>query len=475
VIRVLYIEDQVEAEEKFRARMERLPAHVNVTIARSRVSAIEALNLPFDLVVCDLRIPTIDGALDDAEEHGWYVLDELRIRQPGTPGIVLTGIADAARARRWMRRGHADAFGNGTDIPTNEFFSKDDWEGLMAAVERLAAAIESLTNIKIDNNANEPLEPDEERVIRVHVSRQGGAAAVVDRRFSGHSGSKSFGVTVTNDHGDEIEHLFVKIGRALLAAKEVTNYEQHISHLEPGTMAQMAGHVTRGCGLTGGVVYALAATYRDDLYSILSQDPDGAALVARRLDEMQGTWRASAARRHTTVRQVRRQFVTDLDMDEIRDELRDIPWQAYEDSELDAIQLVQHRDMHGSNALVNRDMIPILIDAGNAGVTLGAIDAVSMELSVVLQESGETARGAWPSAIQATAWLDLAQYLEGCPFPDFVRACRAWALKSGASSTEIAALAYAYSLRQLLYPDTNHALALAVITGICGALNRQDG
>ena len=124
-----------------------------------------------------------------------------------------------------------------------------------------------------------------------------------------------------------------------------------------------------------------------------------------------------------------------------------------------------HGDLHGSNIFVSPAGAQ-LIDYGDVGTAAASLDPVTLELSLFFHPDAPYRDGVWPSLEQAGSWGDLSTYIAACPFPDFVRDCRRWALRAGAGNREVAACAYGYLLRQLKYEDTNKALALALLDGV---------
>lgn len=127
---------------------------------------------------------------------------------------------------------------------------------------------------------------------------------------------------------------------------------------------------------------------------------------------------------------------------------------------------VSHGDLHGCNILVAATGKTNLVDYGEVGDGPASLDPVTLELSLLFHPNAPGAAGPWPTAEQATAWGDLAAYLHGCPFSQFVRECRAWALRVAAGKREVAASAYSYLVRQLNYRDTNKERALALLDGV---------
>ena len=94
------------------------------------------------------------------------------------------------------------------------------------------------------------------------------------------------------------------------------------------------------------------------------------------------------------------------------------------------------------------------------------MDPITLELSLLFHPDSPGAGGAWPTLQDAHVWGDLDAYVACCPFAQFVRECRSWALRAAAGKREVAASAYAYLVRQLKYRDTRKELALALLGGV---------
>jgi hypothetical protein len=133
---------------------------------------------------------------------------------------------------------------------------------------------------------------------------------------------------------------------------------------------------------------------------------------------------------------------------------------------------IQHRDLHGLNVLVSDSNEPLLIDYDNYAAANCAIDPVTLELSAIFHrdEAAQRARGDWPSVKAARAWSDLDAYLEGCPYPDAIRACRVWAADAAASKEEMAATLLSAAIRQFWFDNTDKELATAFVEAGIAAL-----
>jgi hypothetical protein len=147
--------------------------------------------------------------------------------------------------------------------------------------------------------------------------------------------------------------------------------------------------------------------------------------------------------------------------------LEGIAVESLERRTLDSRVGIQHGDLHGSNVFVGGNGSPLLIDYGEVGPAPLATDPVVLELSLLFHPRGREISGGWPSEEQAGHWATVDEFVQGCPFPEFVRATRSWAQSSGGGGTRaVFASAYAHCVRQVPYPDTDNEIARAVITSI---------
>src|SRR5947208_11723576 len=115
VIRVLFVEDDLEYA---RGLMEALAAAIpalDLRHTRSRAAAFLALEeQSFDLVICDLRIPTTDGALDEHVDHGLAVYAKINDDARGTPVFILSAFGTIELVREiYQGAPREDVFGTG--------------------------------------------------------------------------------------------------------------------------------------------------------------------------------------------------------------------------------------------------------------------------------------------------------------------------------------------------------------------------
>jgi ActR/RegA family two-component response regulator len=89
-MRVLFVDDDETFVAAVAPKLETIVGAGRLTVAKSLDSAIGALQTgEFDFFILDLKIPTVDGGLDEDVAHGQVVFREAQQRAPGTPVYFL--------------------------------------------------------------------------------------------------------------------------------------------------------------------------------------------------------------------------------------------------------------------------------------------------------------------------------------------------------------------------------------------------
>ena len=84
-------------------------------------------------------------------------------------------------------------------------------------------------------------------------------------------------------------------------------------------------------------------------------------------------------------------------------------------------------------------------------------------MSVITHPDGRVAVKGWPTPEAAGQWTEIERWAGDSPIPDFLNACRSWALvASDGSRRAVYANAYALALKLLKYDDVDRDIALAV-------------
>jgi hypothetical protein len=452
-IRVLIVEDESERAERLRrACVGALEREVEVEVAPDAAAGAASLaQREFDLVVDDASdgLALFHAAADEHPGVPVVVLSDL-----GTPAIVNELLAEARRA---------DLFGLDDERPMVSFHSHDDLDGCAGAIETLVRATAEVAAIPIEADGPLELSTSEARALQIFARRTGAARARASGLGGGLSGAKTVVLDAEDQTGMKTAHVVGKLSHVSAIPGGVEGYENAIPYLPAGLGAALAGVVNAGAGDTGAAFYRLADDYRRTWFECLAQAPGDAAHAARRLHDRFADRYLDDPHERRTVGDVRRSIWSDEEMSEAVADPPDIG--AVESVEIEVSRAIQHRDLHGMNLLVSDSNEPLLIDYDNYAPANCALDPITLELSAIFHrdEGAQSARGAWPSVEQAARWPDLDAYLEGCPYPEAIRACRAWAEDAAAAQQEIWATLVGSAIRQFWFDNTDKELAGALV------------
>jgi len=242
--------------------------------------------------------------------------------------------------------------------------------------------------------------------------------------------------------------------------QEAGRYEQLAARLPVGLGALVLYVVQAGAGRRGALIYQLADEHTESLFGLVANNDPAALTAAERLRERLTDWVSTSPVVVRSLSEIRRGSISDMD-------LRRSSVEPPDERGIDVTvhEGLAHGDLHGFNVLVTPQGEPTLIDYGEVRRAPAALDPLTLELSLIFHPNMAANLGAWPSEEQAGQWMDLDSYCTGCPFENFVRACRSWAYDVAETVDEVAATAYAYSIRQAKYGNPTLNLALAVAEG----------
>lgn len=462
---VLIVEDEEDFVEEIRQTFNDLPGHAHVTVAASRDKAISLIGSQFfDLLVLDLRIPTVDGALDGNPEHGHAVFARARLASPGTPILVLTGSpAEDFIPSLLEQQQQVDIWGEGRKVGTVTFLQKYKFDEFPGKLGPIMAAINGLSEVELERGgANLKIEHD--RLIRIFARRFGGTRCVLSQVGGGLSGAAVLRLRITDSGGAPIHDAIAKLGLPQDVRDEARRFDDFVVRLHPSATPRKLATLDFGASTEAGIFFGLAEGFTHSAFSIAATSLGGPSV--QRVEAAVRRWVDGVPETRRTIADVRRKVLSDSDLATILTEFS-IPWASwFEEREIQARWGCIHGDLHGENVLISEDGQVVLIDYGDVGEGPSALDPITLELSLLFHPQGALRGSGWPASEQARKWGDIENYTMDCPASDFVRACRSWAEKNGAGKREIAASAYAYLIRQLKYADTDKDLVLQLLEGV---------
>ena len=470
---VLVVEDDDDFVEEIRNILGGLPGEWNIDVARSRDEAFARIDASdfLDLVILDLKIPTASGRLDAEPVHGYSVFDKIRTVAPGTPIFVLTGSpAEDFISELLNNQQQIDIWSEGRKTGNILFLKKYRVNECHGILEPIANAIEGLSGVELDRGGIN-LSIAEDRLLRIFAKKFQGVRCVVAGLGGGLSGARVIRLRVTDSQGVQVHDAVAKLTELQAVREECERYDNFMSRLDPAVTPRKLATLEFGAHKMAGVFFGLADGFFESGFDIVRGDQERAGNMIENVEAATARWVANVPETRRTIQRFRQRVLDDTKMEEIR-AVYGLDWiPDFEDREIQSRWACVHGDLHGCNILVAADGAIVLIDYGDVGEGPASLDPVTLELSLLFHPEAAGAAGEWPTVDQARSWGALDAYVVNCPFPDFVRECRRWALNVGAGYRDVAASAYSYLVRQLKYNDTKKELSLALLEGVRSSYN----
>jgi CheY-like chemotaxis protein len=482
MMRLLIVENNASFEADLRGGIAGI-ANVVIEVARSREEAVRAINDgEYDLILCDLRIPSAVGRVDAAVEHGLAVHSHARLETPGTPVVVMSayGTLDIVKGL-YEAAPREDPFGLRRDEPMSTFFQKSDLPELVEHVKTTATHRAALENIAIHSGGVDfGLSVADRTVIRLFCRRHDGVVARLRPLRPGLSSARVIRIEVVDEHGARRSQALAKLSSYLEAVDEAARFRRLVApQLASGAFAHLIDEVKAGACRTAGLFYWFAGgngdpdAYSSSLFDLLPDNEDVAVRAVEGLKERLRPWVAAAHQEELTVRDVRRLLVDDQEFADIAPGLVPESASRVEDMQVYVNRGPEHGDLHGFNVLVRADAAAVIIDFGSLMSAPITVDPVTLELSTLFHPDSPMRDLEWPSLEQAREWTSMDNFAAGSPITRFLGGCREWAHERSASDGEVFAVAYAYAVRQLKYPRTNHERANAIAEAALEALENS--
>lgn len=473
-LRVLLVDDEHHVAA---AVVNALGPDHEVVRAASRDEALALIEgtTHFDVVVCDLRMPSSTGQGDLSEEYGKAVFAELVVRRSGTPVWVCSGFADDDFTEALMRDTRSgDPFGTGESVRLVEKFRKMHLVQVVDRLRSAADALDRLAAVEISTFGEQlDLSPEQERLVRLAAQQYGASLMRVRPLSGGLSGARTLalqGLDVPGG-GHQVLNCVMKIDSMAATAKEARRFREGAASVLPATVfAPLFSEMRAGAGDSSALIYSLAAPEPVSLLSLLRESDGRCAAIVGQLEEQLEAWPTGGSTTVITVDQLNEVLGAPA-----IDAATKLGYEPVHDSSAVAASLVQvrsclqHGDLHALNVLVDQTDRPILIDFARTTRRVAAYDAVTLEFSLLFHPELAAARAGWPTIEQARRWDDTDAYLDSCPVPEFLRRTRDWGHRVSLGDREYNATVFSYALRHFQF-GKDHALAQAVADRACELL-----
>lgn len=223
---ILIIEDEQEFVEEIIRIVSSLCREPIYTVASCLQAASEELETGFfDLIFLDLKLPTIDGAMDSDPQHGRDLLDMARAIAPGTPIFMLTGSSAEQFLPEMMALNHqVDVWGQGKALPLIGFQPKHRVNNLHKLIRPYIEACDAVCDVEISTTIDMDLRVA--RLVRIFTASVGGVFCEVRRLSGGLSGALVLKLVVKDGSGAKIHNSIAKIGAPSDIQDEVERHDK---------------------------------------------------------------------------------------------------------------------------------------------------------------------------------------------------------------------------------------------------------
>lgn len=466
-MRLLLVEDDPSWVDVVGAALRKRIPELVLTVVGSRDAALEELaSGVFDYIICDLKIPPCDAALDAEIQHGRAVIDNVASQHPGTPRLILSAFGEVEYHIEVAEGSdRVDAIGDGQLADIIVYRGKHRLDQAIKIVVGFANRLRLTVDIEVmQKDGDEALSYYELRLVQMLARRVDGRLVKTSRIGGGLSETTTLEVHILDSQGTLRAKQFVKTGSLDILQREKLRYERHVAPLvQIGLFAHLIQRVEAGAGSQGALAYGLGEG-RTSLTDVMREDASGAAMVVAKLAVCQQGWMVGGQTSEISVSDICQVLGTQM-RTSVAEHLIGLDYQAFETRKALITRAVQHGDLHAENVLVDAANTPLLVDYGETRDLLAGYDPIALELSLLFHPKVKMIRGEWPTIAQAEAWIDLDVYVAGCPQEELVRQCRKWASSVTCSKRALLACVYAHAIRQLGYNETDKELARALIAG----------
>lgn len=463
-LKVLIVEDEIDIANHLKNIFTTINSRVELTIADSRDQAIQFLNdseMFFDFITLDLTIPASSQGFEKSPHNGLAVLGHCKDIAQGTPILIFTGTSTVNMMQEFLKFSHnVDVWSEGVCCPTIDHLTKTEFSNFRDKANKIVVAVKQLSDIEL-NCSNFTLTVEHDRLIRIFTKKHNGVSSNVKAIGGGLSAAKVYSVEIFDSHGQTIHKAVAKCGPMDDIEEDSVNYDRMISRLKPDVTPRKLDHIKFGAKSSSGVFYGLATDYDYSFFTATENK-----LISENLKEyilkMMDCWYNSSSQVRIKIQDVRRALVKDSVADELYKTYK-LDWaEMFESNKIQSNKSCYHGDLHGENILLDvKNERATLIDYGDVSEGTSLIDPVTLECSFLFHP--DATKYDWPTAENISNWEDIDKFVLGCPIEEEIRFCRNWSNKIKAGNRELAACLYAYSLRQLKYPETNKDIALNLI------------
>jgi len=433
--------------------------------------AVKLINqTDIDYIILDQSIPlNSENPIPDIA-NGIMFADYVRINFPGTPILILSAQGRDAVIEKYVEFQEPTIFWDGQLDSLVKTRPKGRVFDAIELVKAAKGELEKLENIELDHPQSLELDRNQKRVIRLFAKHFKAVCARVAVISGGLSSSSVLRIALLDNQGNEFHFALAKIDCTQSIEVEAFNFYSYICKLPVGSFPTLLGQYSAGCGNVKGIFYQFASEYDSDYFEQMLISEDKAFEVLNRVIPLFDIWEQSKKGENKTIQEVRQLLCTDDKFNLLANLHDKFDVMSFEKNDCQFYFSIQHADLHGKNILTSDQSTPIVIDYGDIKLAPSVLDIVTLELSPFFHPSTE---GKLNFSLELfKSWFDDESYIQNYPLSKVASYLREVKRNRAFMNKDYIATVYAYSVRQLTFPNTNHDIALTLIEAAIDKYNQ---
>lgn len=406
---------------------------------------VDSVDRPVDLVVLDRRLPR-SNTDEPADATGDELLDLLLEKLPDSPFVIFTGHTDFPHAQFTKGRGVVQLGGYGDHVDRVYPFEKGQAPEFADYIDGLLVHLNKISDVDVAGVPGSDVTARLNRRILKRVARHyGGASVEAVPLIGGLTEDPVWWCKVKDKEGRLICSVVVKSSSKPISGASAGGL--HTILPAPFVAAPVAV-VSGVCNGKTAQVMQLAGENPVSLLELLMTGEDIASAALSSVAEVM-----IASLHGAQVTRTLEELIDPLISYESACQLLAEEGILCPRASVGATTAVvpQHGDLHPGNILLVSSS-PVVIDFDSETIGSRVLDPITSLLSPVFHRASPLRDGVWPTLDQC-AHLWTAQFLDGCPIPQWVQVCLDWIDRASMSEREKWAMVFGFAARQLKYDD----------------------
>ncbi len=247
-MRILLVENAIADVDAVGEELTFAGINAELAVARSRDRAIEALDGgPFDVVVCDLRIPSVDDGLDEDEAFGLEILQRARVRHEAVPILILSGFSSLDNVGTLINRPEVNLWGSGPYAMVQDT-PKKDYSKCIQQLAWIQSELMALDAVEVVPVASD-LSSADLRALKAFARSRNASTIELAASAGGLSSARAVVMRLSDSNSNNHGAAFAKIDSINDVRTEKSRYDTYVSGvLHAGSFPSIIAEFHGGSG-----------------------------------------------------------------------------------------------------------------------------------------------------------------------------------------------------------------------------------